>query len=416
MHVKKFLKKTVLKISGATFVALASLLVVSNVVEASTTYQTPNADQNHISSASAFAYKIPSGVTFDRVQVYADDSFGSIFWIYTYNPVTGGIVSEYEGYAGATYTWTQVDTNVYEVVLPTAETMPANGSLFYSVPAGVGFGVYNGSTGYVYDGVSFNSSLNYAPTIKLCNGACDGNSFSPIPTLTASPWARLTFPEPNSVINTNQQFTIQVNTGTTTADNALVRVSSSIQSFIPFEYELTQTGINSFTYQGNFPTLDDTISIEVDLRASTTVLTTSPTYTFFISQDGNTLPSQVVTCDNESGLSWAICKVMTLLFVPSEESVDRFFSLEENFDTKFPFVYVTQMNGVFDSLYNQTSTAVSSISVHMWGQELTLISKAMIEAFPLQSELRYLLGLAIYILTALYLYRRTIKIFNQEPV
>ena len=111
----------------------------------------------------------------------------------------------------------------------------------------------------------------------------------PVPNLTASPWARMISPTNNSQQTSTVSFTIQTNTGTTTADSVEVRFLSNFQSIVPETYNLNVSGLQQYTFARSFPAINDTIQIEVHMLSGSTTVVTSPTYSIRIG-DTLTLP------------------------------------------------------------------------------------------------------------------------------
>lgn len=278
-------QKILTALIGFCWTFLLGIFIVSLLapysVKAFTTYQTENANQSYSTEINeAFAYEIPAGISFDRIQIYSNDEFQSIFWIYDMNDVTGEIIGESEGYAGATFTWNQVGNGVYEVVLPLTKTFEINQALFFTIiQENVPVGIYSDGNGYQWNGIDLLTSNNFAPTIKLCNGACDNNAFNPLPELTASPWIKINTPLNGAVTAFDVPFQIQSNTGTSSADNVRVVFNSNFQSIIPYEYELFATGLRTEDFIQRFPSIDDQITIQAFLYASTTIVASSSVVT-----------------------------------------------------------------------------------------------------------------------------------------
>jgi len=281
---------------------------------------------------------------------------------------------------------------------------------------------YNGTPNQSYS-ASLNGS-NYTktltvPTLKWCNGDCDDDNFSPIPNLTASPWVRITSPLSGTTQNGTINFTVEANTGTSSADNVQLRFASNYQSISPYDYTITASGLSVFSYALNVPDIDDVFQVVADLRVGTSSIYTSSVYRYFISTEegaGNVSTEDIASCDDESSLAWAICSVMNLLFVPSEASVNKFMSLNDTLETKFPFVYAYQFSDAIDGLYSASSTSSSTIAYDFAGLgTLTLLSVGQLEAVPYQPWLRTIIGYLMWIMFAVLVYTRTLRIFNTNP-
>jgi len=151
------------------------------------------------------------------------------------------------------------------------------------------------------------------------------------------------------------------------------------------------------------------------LSGSSTVVS-SPTYSIRIG-DSLTLPGQEETekCDGTSGIGWAICSTAVFLFVPSEQAINQFTDLYDTLSTKFPFAYFTDFNDSLTTLYTGSTTQSMAITVP-FGEigDLDLISQAQLEAIPLSSTVRTLIGMLIWFFLGATIYRRTYRIFNQQ--
>lgn len=430
-------------------ILVAIFILLPSVTFGATTYETapaissvivdfPSSGSNATSTpVYGYYYELPLGIQFDRIQMSVPSSQGN------YTRITemylGSITGGNEPWNCPNSNclngnFSAISLSVNSATLPLAGTQQYVFSTTTTVTTNNVFGFYfDPNTPYL--DISFNGTANQlnaygvnggnysrsqvVPTLKFCNGTCDSDTFSPTPTASASPWARMISPANNSIVIDDIALQFQVNTGTTTADNAVVRFSSQLQSFAPYTYDLTQTGINSFSYDFNVPSFNDYVQVVIELFSGTTSVAISPTYALNIG-DSFIVPilseEEVTSCDTVSGLTWAICKVAVLLFVPSNNSIDKFTSLTSDLETKFPFIYAYQFSESVDNLYSGTSTATSSISYDFAGLgTLTLISVEQLEAVPFQSWLRTVIGMLLWIMFAVLMYNRTLRIFNTNP-
>jgi len=115
-------------------------------------------------------------------------------------------------------------------------------------------------------------------------------------------------------------------------------------------------------------------------------------------------------------ISGCISNAMVDLFIPAsttlQETTDTFTSLQG----KFPFAYVYDFQASVADLYS-TSTASATIAYNFAGLgTLTLISKAQLQALPMASTVRTILGYLLWLMFFAQMYRRTLTIFNQNPV
>jgi len=407
------------KASAVLIGCVATLLFVlsGSVVHASSVYQTAPALSSSVTSISGtFAYKIPAGITFNTVQIYSEDPLSSIFWVYTYDPLTGQIIAELQGYSGVTYSWSEVSENVYEVVLPVSHTTTANNSFFFTYPSSVGLGITSDTNAFDWDG-DFDTSPNYAPALKLCNGACETDTFSPIPNLTASPWARIVSPVSSSTISVNQTFNVQYNTGTTTPDFARLLFSSGNQSIVPFDSSTLVSGLNSFSHTQSFPALEDNITAKIQLISGTsTILYESPEYVYNVSLTVSDVDQQLETCDQYNILLKGVCKVFYFLFVPSNTAVASFMEVKTQMDTRIPFVYVGQAQDMFQTLYGTTGSMPSiSVPFGTWGS-VELISQAKLEAIPFVDDVRLLISAGMWVLFLYGMYKMGLGVHDKQTV
>jgi len=254
---------------------------------------------------------------------------------------------------------------------------------------------------------------------KFCLGTCSGSGFSPIPQVTAEPWARITSPTSGTVVVDSLPIQVQYNTGTSTVTHAVLRLTSSIQSIVPITSTTTATGINSFSHTFSLPAIEDTMLANITLYNGTSTVYVSPSYTFYNRTDVSSIippTAEQQSCDDLSGIGWALCSTMTFLFVPSQSSVDGFTETFSTLETKAPTVYLYQFTDVVNSLYTAPQLASSTISMDFAGLgTLDLISVAQLEAVPYTSWLYEVLGYVIYVMTALFFYRRALRIFNDNP-
>jgi len=446
-------KATVSLFAGGTVLALASLLIVfgfGHEASAATTYETAAPLSEQLidfpvvgSGASStpnysFVYRLPEGISFDRIQMSVPAS--QTAYTKTFYVLLGALDSSHTpwdcptsncfngGFSSPTdltvYTSTLPQSGTVQWVFSTTTTVTTQRDFYIGFDPNspyVDFS-YNGTdsqpNSYALNGSNYSSSPT-VPTIKFCNGTCDDNNFSAIPNLTVSAWARLNSPASGSVVDagTTQNLQFQVNTGTTTADNVQVRFSSNIQSLAPYNYTITQTGLSNFSYDLNLPAIADYIQMVVDVRSGTTSLYVSPTYSLNVRVSGSGLlvnPEEAQSCDDLSGVTWAICTTTAFLFVPSEASINSFFENYERLQGTIPFVYVYDATGMLSGLYSGTATTVPTISVSTGIGTITFISQSQIAAIPYVTLLRSLIAAGLWIMLFVVLYRKTITIHDKD--
>lgn len=388
---------------------------------------------------------LPSGLTFNNVILAGTSTGSNNFAIYLMRD-DGAPLSAYLGNGSTdpisddTFISTlQSDsswTNVGGILQsPTFATTTIAGSNYYlniSYTSGGSFSLNRSiqtSEGYRF---KINSSApiytltSGTTAMKLCYGLCDGYTFSAVPNLTATPWARLISPNSGATIlgGQTQPLSFQVNTGTTTADNVEVRFTSTLQSLVPYSYTITSTGINSFTYNLNLPSLEDTITFIVDVRSGTTTLFTSPDYTINVTTNPNDVdlglsndPSLPAACDNI--VIGALCGIAVWLFYPGDLSTTFFSDTLDNLNTKKPFSYFGDATNIIQSV--ATSSASSSfqtltITVPLTGTPLTILSQASLDSiYPSETRLyvRTVIAYGLWILLLLTLIYMLLNIFNR---
>jgi len=441
----KFLKETVKHVSGATLLALASLFFVALPVNAETTYELPAPIQvgtvdfpitgSGVSGTPNydFGYKIPLGIQFDRIQISVPDSQGTTKTPYVaiYNNVGTWFYSCVGSNCIAD------DTEVSNLGTPT-QSVPQVGTLqwvFSTTTTVTNANHYfrfllDGSTPYTdfyYNGTEFLSGAsmngwNYTktkivPTIKFCNGACDNNDFSPIPNLTASPWARITSPQSSTTQPYSFNVYAQYNTGTTSVHHAVVSFESSNQSLVPYVHYTTSTGLNSFNFNKLFPEIDDTISVKVTLYdSSSTTIQVSPTYVYKVRSNVDDVVADVQTCDSFNPLLSGICSIFQFIFVPSEDSVNSVTDLWTEMQTKMPFVYVFQASDLMTGLYSGTASSIPALTLETGIGDLTIISEAQVSAVPYVGTLRSLIGAGLWLMLFTLLYRKTLSVHDKQTV
>jgi len=455
-RVKGLCKQTVLRTAGGTFVAIASLLVVSGYAipaYAVTTYELPAPLSEQVvdfpssgSGSSAtpsygFLYRIPSGTQFDRIQMSvpsSQTSYGKDLYVYIKNKT--GSTWFYDDLNGNSWVTGETDITSFTT---SSDSNPVAGTIQWTLGTTT---TITSDTQYLkilldpnspYEDFSYNATPNYdfgasinganyvksysVPTIKFCNGTCDSDNFSPIPNLTSSPWGRLISPSSGSTVvaGTSVPLRFQVNTGTSTADNVQIRFSSTIQSVAPYDYTLTSTGLNEFTYNFNTSAVDDYIQLVVDVRSGTSTVYLSTTYALNVRTSASGVgvnPQESQTCDDTSGLSWAICSTVAFLFIPSEASVDSFMSAYSELGTKMPFVYIAQASDLLTGMFTGTPADVPTVAVTTGIGTITFISQPMIEAIPFVDLIRSLIAAGLWLMLFVVLYRKTLTIHDKQTV
>lgn len=136
--------------------------------------------------------------------------------------------------------------------------------------------------------------------------------------------------------------------------------------------------------------------------------------------DSNNAIFPISAVDFECGLgnlSGCISTSFAFLFIPSENSVADFLSLNDTLATKFPFAYVYDFSDVISSLYSDPSMNMPTFSVP-WpgGNTFTILSYDLVNGVPFVSLIRTIMGYLLWFAFGLAMYRRTLNIFNKEAV
>ena len=102
------------------------------------------------------------------------------------------------------------------------------------------------------------------------------------------------------------------------------------------------------------------------------------------------------------------------LFIPSNESLDRFNSLSSELENRSPFVYVYQVPAYWNTLYNTADSQSLTISASTSIGNFTFLSASLIEAVPYSSTLRTLIGYLLWVMLAFTVYARVTRLFNHQ--
>jgi len=104
--------------------------------------------------------------------------------------------------------------------------------------------------------------------------------------------------------------------------------------------------------------------------------------------------------------------VMQYLFVPDPNLISAFASL--SLRDKFPFEYAYQMGDVYETLYTSDDGQELSIVVPTPIGDITFLNEGMIEAWePIPSLINTTLAGIMWIMTALMLYRRILRVHDK---
>lgn len=113
-----------------------------------------------------------------------------------------------------------------------------------------------------------------------------------------------------------------------------------------------------------------------------------------------------------------ISNSVAYLFYPSNETLDRFSTLNDELAERSPFIYAYSIPTYWGLLFNTTQTQNLSIGVTTSIGAISFISKSQLEAIPLTATVRLIVGYLLWIMLAFTLYARAKNIFNtnEKPV
>jgi len=402
-----------------------------------------------------YAYKIPSGITFDTVQIQVKDTTDSNSVLFTlgklndgfnapWNCINSNCTSNHDYYSNSqsVSSFTVISSSTIEYKLSSA--FVATSSLNY-------FSFFNSdqTNDYTYLGienvnyVAINGSLysksHIVPSIQLCNGTCT-KDFKAIPSTYQTRFIDVDFTGTSTSLFADVEYFIE--TSELSAENRPDWINVSIMQkdlfdspqviannkiITPLSQGIATTSINLGNYA--FPDGDYSAyftfwnifingitfkrtALNVDFTIAGGVVTSTSIDVY----DGTVLPDiQQIECGLTS-IDGCISKAVAFLFVPEQSSLDQFTYLQDSLNTKAPFVYTSQISAMMDDLYTSSSTASSSISYEFGTLgTITLISVAQLQSVSYTGWIRTIVGYLMYITFAWILYRRTLKIFNTNP-
>lgn len=104
------------------------------------------------------------------------------------------------------------------------------------------------------------------------------------------------------------------------------------------------------------------------------------------------------------------------LFYPASDTLEKFETI--SYESKFPFVYVFQIQNIRNSLFSASSTAETAITIPIWkfpGQAtstITILSQEMIEDVPFSGTIYLILQAMIWFMMAGFIYNRVLKMHD----
>lgn len=281
----------------------------------------------------------------------------------------------------------------------------------------------------------------FAPQIKFCNGACDGNSFNDglVPPEVPQNGYQTRFTDA-SVSSTTivSTYFVELAEWSAVYKPDYVTVTTALNGSSTHQYSTNQLilplvqGLSSST----IPLGNNAFPVDGEYNVYFTMTSIAGSYVAISGIGWNvivTITSGEVTnvedmpvYDPDELVTWQPCglteitgcfvNVGILLFVPDTEKVTQFTNLSDTLESKFPFVYVYQFSDAISDLYTGTPTASSTISYDFAGLgTMTLLSVDLLEDVPYQAWLRNVIGYLMWIMFAILMYNRGLRIFNTNP-
>lgn len=140
------------------------------------------------------------------------------------------------------------------------------------------------------------------------------------------------------------------------------------------------------------------------------------TSTTTINQNGTTpIITSIERPCGITSLSGCIINAFSFLFVPQSSTITKITKIPETLSTKFPFAYVYDFQQSITGIY-VNNTSQPSLSFNFAGLgELTLISQSMVANVPFAGLILQLLTAVAWLLFGMQMYRRTLRVFNTNP-
>jgi len=121
------------------------------------------------------------------------------------------------------------------------------------------------------------------------------------------------------------------------------------------------------------------------------------------------------SCANDGSLGSGICNSFRFLFVPSEESLNALWAVRDSVASRTPFVYLYQMPTLYENLFNSTTTNGSTtISASTSIGTITFVSSEMLSALPFAGTMKTIMEYVLWVMLALTIYYRVMKIHDKE--
>lgn len=118
-----------------------------------------------------------------------------------------------------------------------------------------------------------------------------------------------------------------------------------------------------------------------------------------------------------TSLGGCIVNAFSYLFLPDISELSQVTNFTQNLQTKFPFAYIYDFQSTIQTLYSNPQNQVTSIGFNFAGLgQLTLISQQMVSNVPFAPLIKNTLGYMMWILFGFIMYKRSLKIFNTNPI
>lgn len=472
ISIKRFLQKTVIKVSGATLLALASLFIVNiGEAQASTVYgSTGSGVAENVNFATCTPLtacrvqqfyvsrgeNLPVGLTFDRVQIITN-STTTAPRVNLYIPLDSGdprtsctdgscVSDDTFGSFSESGSMTHKGDGVWEKTF-TAQTISGTGYYFYiGIDPNASYQnitVNTASDGTLENG--FNSSRQDGSfAYQLCNGQCDGfGTFSPISQNQLDGTYETKFL--SATLSASGTLTAVVNYYIDTddfvgqydrPDVVLINISNLDTTQFESKQKLIlplSTGNASTTINLNNTIPDGEYSAQINfwnMFSQNFVLNRTYLTINFTVSGGSVITQAVVDSSDAifpfSATAYEECGITNItgcinnsfrfLFYPSTESIDSFTTQYQAVQQKAPFVYVYQASDLLTSMYNGTAGSIPALTLETGIGDITLISEPQLAEIPYVSLLRTLIGYGLWLMLFTVLYRKTLSIHDKQTV
>jgi len=143
------------------------------------------------------------------------------------------------------------------------------------------------------------------------------------------------------------------------------------------------------------------------------VITATGTNEIYTNLNPPILSNEYENCDL-SHIGGCINNSLRFLFTPSNSSINSLLITKDQIDQKIPFVYLGEIQTIANEVFNTPEGQTLDMTVSIFGSELTLISKQMIENVPYVDLLHDLIDASLWILFAMVMYRMALNVHNHD--